>query len=96
MRVNVGKSAPTIIDVKLAMDIFPESRSYEIRGSYTIENQSDQPISEVLVSVLRQSHVKYQLTLAGAKLTNHDHEHQTMLFTFTTPLAPQKKYPLLA
>lgn len=85
-----GKSSPTIVDVKLAMDIFPENRSYQIRGSYIIENQSDQPITDVLVSVLRQSHVNYQVELTGAELIKHDQAHQTMLFTLTAPLAPNK------
>lgn len=86
-----GKSQPTIVDIKLAMDIFPEKRSYQLRGSYIIENQSEQPISEVLVSVLRQSHVKYQVALDGAELNQHDLPHQTMLFTFAEPLAPKDK-----
>lgn len=83
------KSTPTIVDVKLAMDIFPEQRSYQVSGSYIIENQTAQPINEVLVSVLRQSHANYQVELAGAELTTHDQTHQTMLFTLATPLAPK-------
>lgn len=89
-----GKAIPTIVDVKLAMDIFPEQRSYQLSGSYIIENQTKEPINEVLVSVLRQSHVNYQVALTDAVLTTHDQAHQTMLFTLASPLAPNAKTSL--
>ncbi|WP_448547474.1 M1 family aminopeptidase [Thalassotalea fusca] len=79
---------PTIIDVNVEMDIFPEQRKYQVTGRYVIENQTSAPISQVLVSVLRQSHVEYQVNLQGADLTQHDKTHQTMLFSLKEPLIP--------
>jgi len=83
------KPTPTIIDVNVAMDIYPEQRKYEVTGRYVIENQTSQPISQVLVSVLRQSHVEYQVSLRDADLAQHNKTHQTMLFNLKEPLAPQ-------
>jgi len=87
-------ATPTVIDVKVKMDVFPEQRMYQVSGNYVIENQTSQPISQILVSVLRQSHVKYKVSIENTTLIEHDHKHQSMLFTLDSPLAPNAKTAL--
>ena len=48
---------PKITDVSLAVELYPESRSYEIKGTYTLKNTSNQPIAEVHIQKLLASHV---------------------------------------
>ncbi|MGB0261660.1 MAG: ABC transporter permease, partial [Henriciella sp.] len=38
---------PKITDVSVDVDIYPETRRYEARGHYTLENKTDAPISRV-------------------------------------------------
>ncbi len=40
---------PEIVAIDLQVDLFPSTRSYDIKGSYTLVNSSQQPISEIHV-----------------------------------------------
>lgn len=40
---------PSITDVRLNLDLFPERNDFEARGSYTLVNKTGQPVMELLV-----------------------------------------------
>lgn len=79
---------PTVTDVNVAVDIFPEKNQYVAKGQYIIENQSASPMSEMLVGVLKKPRIEHKITIEGAKLTRYDEVHQKYFFELEQPLKP--------
>ncbi|WP_295802217.1 ABC transporter permease subunit [uncultured Microbulbifer sp.] len=80
-------SFPRITDVQADVDIYPDERRYEVRGSYRLENKTDTPISEILVGVDRSLTVN-QLEITGASLRETDDRFGQRFFDLDKPLAP--------
>ncbi|MCW8125436.1 ABC transporter permease/M1 family aminopeptidase [Microbulbifer halophilus] len=84
---------PRITDVKADVDIFPDERRYEVRGSYRLENKTAEPIDEIMVGLDRGLTVN-RLTLSGAELQETDQRFGYRFFDLSQPLAPGESLTL--
>jgi ABC-2 type transport system permease protein len=80
---------PKVTAVDVAVDIFPERRSFAATGSYLLENHSDKPIDEVHITDSRDAleEVKFD---RGFKQTLADKEHFYSIYKLDTPLQPKE------
>jgi ABC-type transport system involved in multi-copper enzyme maturation permease subunit len=84
---------PRIVDVRTEVDIYPQERRYDMRGSYLIENRHDQPITEVQVVFNPEARV-HSLDLEGAEVAWQDEQHNYTAFGLNRPLAPGEQLKL--
>jgi ABC-2 type transport system permease protein len=95
---------PRITDVKLDIQLYPDEPRAVTRGSYIVENKSDQPLNEVHVSWPRQLEMKsflgtlvlaeLQLPLLevqGATLEREIPDMNYRIFKFDQPLQPGQR-----
>ena len=77
---------PKITAVDVAVDIFPERRSFQATGHYDLVNRSSQPLQEVHISDPRESveGVKFD---RGFHQTLDDKEHFYSIYKLDQPLA---------
>ncbi|WP_286271908.1 ABC transporter permease/M1 family aminopeptidase [Thalassotalea hakodatensis] len=85
---------PTVIDINVNVDIFPDTRRYQAKGRYIIENQTQEDINEVMVSIFKQSHITQNITFNEAALERYDEKYQTYFFTLNTPMKAGEKRTL--
>nr|WP_315486876.1 M1 family aminopeptidase [uncultured Undibacterium sp.] len=81
---------PTTVSVKLDLDLYPEKRSYQVKGQLQIVNQTEQAISKVLVSVLKQPYMAQSVQLQGAKLLSYDSVYQAYWFELEKAMQVQE------
>ncbi len=81
---------PRITDVNLAVDIFPEERTADIRGYYVLRNKTDQPIGEIYINLSDKYITKEsRLELSSpATLAHQGKEYGFRILRLDTPLAP--------
>jgi ABC-2 type transport system permease protein len=81
---------PKITDVEVAVDIYPERRSFGARGSFVMVNWTDQPISEIHLTEAQESieEVKFDRPFKN-KLTDKEHFYE--IYTLDQPLQPGEK-----
>ncbi|NQZ06617.1 MAG: hypothetical protein HRT35_05580 [Algicola sp.] len=79
---------PTVIDVKLDVDIYPAQNRYQTKGHYIIENQTADAIDTLLVGVLKKRHMEHTVSVAGATLDKVDELHNMYFFKLKQPLLP--------
>lgn len=77
---------PTVVDIKVDVDIYPDERRYQAKGRYVIENHTAKPIDKVMVSILRQSHIKQNLVIKEAELERYDETYQTYFYRLNKPM----------
>ncbi|HVR40939.1 MAG TPA: M1 family aminopeptidase [Thermoanaerobaculia bacterium] len=82
-----GFPQPRITDVQADVDLYPERRAVDIRGSYALLNKTDKPISELHVTFDPQMD-KMDISVPGAKLKSDDEDHGYRIYTLAQPLAP--------
>jgi ABC-2 type transport system permease protein len=78
---------PSYDSIDMAIDIFPEERRLESRGSAILGNHKKAPISEFVVSVKPVLHVN-QIAVENAALAQSDRAQGFYLFRFNAALAP--------
>lgn len=80
---------PKVTAVDVAVDIFPERRSFGATGHYELVNHSGQPISEVHVTDARDAvqEVKFD---RGFTRTLDDREHFYAIYKLDSPLQPNE------
>ncbi len=78
---------PRITAIELALDLYPGARRYEARGSYTLENRGDQPVTVVHVGFNPGTEV-HALSLDGEKPTSTDAEFNVHHIRLARPMAP--------
>ncbi|CAM1369280.1 M1 family aminopeptidase [Tenacibaculum xiamenense] len=83
---------PKITDVNLNIELYPETRSYEIQGTYILENTTDKPISEIHIQKLIASHVYLkEVIFEGGSIANSKYqEFDYTVYTLSKPLLPEK------
>jgi len=84
---------PKVIDVRAAVDIYPEQRRVTVKGSYVLENKTDKPLD-----TLRLQFNPDVVTTLG-KLPPHqvvldDTESGFRILKLAAPLAPGARLPL--
>jgi ABC-2 type transport system permease protein len=83
------QTQPKVTAVDVAVDIFPERRSFAATGHYMLVNHSTQPIDEVHITNARESveEVKFD---RGFKQTLDDREHFYSIYKLDQPLQPNE------
>lgn len=61
---------PRIVDIQVAMDIYPSARNFEARGTYLLKNKTDRVVDSLLVSFARDYH--NEIDMEGAQLLSED------------------------
>jgi ABC-2 type transport system permease protein len=80
---------PKVTDVDVAVDIFPERRSFAGTGHYMLVNHTDKPIDEVHITDSRESlqEVKFD---RESKQTLADKDHFYSIYKLDKPLEPNE------
>ncbi len=84
---------PRIVDVKTDVDIYPNQRRYDMRGTYVIENKTDEPLTEVHV-VFNPDAKVHSITLTGASIAWQDEEYDYYTFAMNQPMQPGEQQAL--
>ncbi|HTF19166.1 MAG TPA: M1 family aminopeptidase [Chryseolinea sp.] len=88
---------PKVIDVKVAIDIFPETRSSKARATYILVNKSDQPIDTLILNAGSPVyHTTFrELSIDGKTLTlvKEDKLKRFYFYTPAVPIAPNDTLP---
>jgi aminopeptidase N len=81
---------PKILDVKLAVDLYPDQPAAVTRGVYVIENRTGAPIRELHVRFDRDLKVQ-GLSVEGARPIQTFDRFNYRIFGFDTPMAPGER-----
>ncbi|HEX6085127.1 MAG TPA: M1 family aminopeptidase [Thermoanaerobaculia bacterium] len=85
---------PRITAVQADVDIHPERRVVDIRGTYTLVNKTSQPLRELHVSVNPQTLTTWKIDLPGARVKSDDRDFGYTIYTLDQPLAPGASMPM--
>ncbi len=77
---------PRVTDIRYEIDIYPETRSLEMRGKQTIENRESSPIT--MIHVLIADQYDSEVQIEGATLASKDQESQMLTFSVDPPMQP--------
>jgi hypothetical protein len=84
---------PKITDVQADVDLYPERRAFDIRGTYTIVNKTAAPMETLHVS-MNPDVPRYTVSIPGATVQSADKEHGYTIYRLTPPLAPSATLPM--
>ena len=79
---------PSITDVTLAIDIYPDDLRMETRGQYKLLNDTGAPVETLHVRLPDDGTELLEVDLPRAVLEKHDARFQHRIYRFETPLAP--------
>lgn len=85
---------PTVKDVRLAIDLYPDERRAEIRGRYLLRNMTGTPVRDVHVRMLDRDTKLTGIDLPGARLASEDEDFGYRIYRFDRPLAPGESRPM--
>ncbi len=86
------QAQPFITDVRVAADIFPAERRLLLRGTYGVENRSDQPITQVLVALPFRATINKLAFGHGETLSpSADRKLGYLVYDLASPMAPREK-----
>jgi len=85
---------PTVVDINVDVDIYPDARRYQAKGRYTIENQTASAIDKVMVSIFKQSHIEQKIVFKEAKLERYDEKYQIYFYQLNKPMKVGEKRTL--
>ena len=80
---------PTITDTSYDVDIYPDERRYEARGSYVLQNQTDAPLDTLWISYGPGTIIRNQ-TFEGASIATSDEESYIYSFALDVPMQPDE------
>jgi len=81
---------PSIVDVKLDLDLHPRAPRLETTGTYVVENRTGAPLSEM--HLRWTSDIKMEsLTVQGAQMVREWPEFDYRIYRFATPMAPGER-----
>jgi hypothetical protein len=82
---------PSVVDVKLKVDLFPGETRAEVAGRYILENQTKVPLSEIHVRNMdRQLDIK-SVSLQGARQASYDEKFDYRVLKFDQPMMPGER-----
>ncbi|MFI4950471.1 MAG: ABC transporter permease/M1 family aminopeptidase [Caulobacterales bacterium] len=81
---------PTITAVKLNVDLYPHAPRVVTRGTYTIQNRTGAPLTEVHVRVFDRDLEVKGLTVQGAHLKTDFGRFKYRIYAFDTPMQPNE------
>ena len=79
---------PTVANMAVAIDLYPEERRAVTRGRYALRNLTSQPIGEVHVRLLYDDLELISSAIADARLVLDDREHDYRIFRLDAPMRP--------
>ncbi|WP_417498164.1 ABC transporter permease/M1 family aminopeptidase [Maricaulis sp.] len=77
----------TITDTSYDVDIYPDERRYEARGSYVLQNQTDGPLDTLWISYGPGTTIRSQV-FEGASIATSDAESYIYSFALDVPMQP--------
>lgn len=80
---------PSLSDVTLAVDLYPEERRMEASGTYTMVNDTGAPVETLHVRLFDADTELLEVDIPGATLEKNDETYQHRIYRFDTPLAPE-------
>ncbi|NNU16451.1 hypothetical protein HK107_08980 [Parvularcula sp. ZS-1/3] len=86
---------PSVIDVELTAELFPDDRRADLSVDYVIANKTDAPMGTAHVDYSRQVEVLEQ-SIEGATLTTEDADNAHYIFTFDPALQPGEERAMTA
>lgn len=85
---------PSLTDVTLAVDLYPEERRMEAAGSYRMVNDTDEAIEMLHVRLPNPNTELLEVNVPGASLAKDDETYQHRIYRFDEPLAPGEEASL--
>ncbi|MCP4047729.1 MAG: ABC transporter permease subunit [Gammaproteobacteria bacterium] len=87
------KPRPRIVEVSTEVDIYPQERRYDMRGSYVLENRTDEPLTEIQVVFNPLAEI-HELNLQDASVAWQDEDHNYTTFALKEAMAPGEQLKL--
>ncbi|OYX58971.1 MAG: aminopeptidase [Brevundimonas subvibrioides] len=81
---------PTLVDVKLNLDLHPRTPRLETTGTYVVENRTGAPLSEMHMRWNDELEMK-TLSVQGARMVRDWPEFDYRIYRFDTPMAPGER-----
>lgn len=83
---------PTIISVKLDVNLRPKDRQADVVGNYVIENQHQEPLTHMIAALPQRSTVAMaEISVPDAQVDKAWPAYNVTLYRFTRPLAPGER-----
>jgi hypothetical protein len=79
---------PTIANMRLAVDLYPEELRAVTRGRYVLRNLTTQPITDIHVRLLEDDVELTTAGISGARLVADDHELDYQIYRLNSPMRP--------
>lgn len=79
-------AAPSLTDVTLDVEIFPEERRLEVSGSYAIVNDTGAPVEMLHVRLTDPDTKLLEVEIPGATLVENDELYQHRIYRFDEPM----------
>lgn len=79
---------PSITDITLAVDIYPDERRLEASGEYRLVNDTGAPVEMLHVRLNDVDTELLEVEIPGATLEQDDETYQHRIYRFEEPLAP--------
>jgi ABC-2 type transport system permease protein len=79
---------PTIANISVAIELYPEQRRAITRGHYLLRNTTDRPISDVHVRLVDHELRLTEASIASASLVVDDTQHGYRIYRLDTPMKP--------
>lgn len=84
---------PRITNVQTDVDLYPERRAFTIRGTYTMMNKNDAPLSELHVT-MNPDVTRSSITIPGATVKTNDKKSGYTIYQLNPPLATGAILPM--
>ena len=84
------KKQPTIVDIKSQVDFYPNKLKAHFKVTYTIENQSNQPIKQLLIG-RHPNYGESEIHIKNAHLEKHYRDLNQRIYTFNKALKPKEQ-----
>lgn len=81
---------PTIVSVKLNIELQPRDRMATTKGSYVIENKNAAPLTQILVQWPSIKGIE-TVDIPGARKTEEWRDYNVQMWTLATPMQPGEK-----
>jgi hypothetical protein len=85
-----GKPTPRITDIKLDVELYPESHSFVANGIFTIENKTDRALTDLPVGFGWLTEVE-EVELEGATLVSSDDDYNFFQYAFDPAIEPGER-----
>ena len=89
-----SRPEPRVVDLKYAIDLYPETSSMTMRGETSLKNETAQPIDQIHLSIADPGDYTTTIQLDGARLAVNDQRLAYEIYQLNQPLAPGEVRPM--